>query len=64
MTAVRYRALRLRLGTQAEAARLLGLSRITITRRESDALPITREADLAITALARRSPRKPRSVPA
>jgi hypothetical protein len=51
MTAPRYRTLRLLLGTQGEVAAMLGLHRVTITKREAGTIPITTEAALAILAL-------------
>lgn len=60
MSPADYKAARERLGTQAEVAALLGLSRVTVARRETGALPITTEAALAIDALQAR-PRTPRS---
>lgn len=40
------------LGSQAEAARLLGVHPTTLSRRENGRLPVTREQALAIWALA------------
>jgi DNA-binding XRE family transcriptional regulator len=54
MTAEQYKAIRERIGTQEEIAKKLGLNRVTIARRETGTLPITREAELAITALKKR----------
>ena len=51
MTPEQYRTARERCGTQAQVAELLGLSRITIIRREAGELPITKEAALAIRSL-------------
>lgn len=46
-----YKRHRLILGTQKRAAELLGVTRLTILRREAGRLPITREAALAIERL-------------
>ena len=51
MTAARYRAERRRRGTQEDVARLLRVSRVTVARRESGRIPITREAWLALLSL-------------
>ena len=52
MDAAQYKALRERLGlTQAGLAARLGVTRETITRRETGAATITEEAALAIRAL-------------
>lgn len=59
MTHAQYKAARERIGTQEEVAAMLGLNRVTIARRETGALPITREAELAITALKKRRRKKP-----
>lgn len=51
MTAAEYKRRRTALGhTQATLAKVLGLARGTIARRETGALPITPEAALAILA--------------
>jgi DNA-binding XRE family transcriptional regulator len=47
-----YRKLRIRFGSQVAAAKVLGLDRGTLIRREQGRLPITPEAALAIAALA------------
>lgn len=52
MTPETYKTLRKRLGTQAEVAALLGVARASVNRRENGKKPITREAALAIQALA------------
>ena len=51
MNATDYKAERQRRGTQASVAALLGLARETVARRETGALPIPREAELALLAL-------------
>lgn len=51
MTAAEYKAVRTHLGTQAEVAARLGVSRETIARRETGALPISTEAALALASL-------------
>jgi DNA-binding XRE family transcriptional regulator len=53
----KYRELRKTIGTQAEVAKLLGLSRLTIIRRESGNIAVTPEAAVAIRALS--SPHNP-----
>lgn len=49
-----YRALRKAMGTQAEVAAMLEAARETIARRETGKDRITREAALALEALAKR----------
>ena len=52
MTAAEYKRRRAALGhTQATLAKVLGLARGTIARRETGALPITPESALALQAL-------------
>lgn len=52
MTPTEYKRLRTALGhTQQTLADVLGLARGTIARRETGALPITKEAALALSAL-------------
>ena len=51
MTAADYKATRKRLGTQAEVAALLGVTRETVARRETCKLTITKEAALALLAV-------------
>lgn len=46
-----YKAIRELLGNQAAVAGMLGVTRETISRRESGIQPIDREAELAIKAL-------------
>lgn len=48
MKALEYKRLRKQLGTQADAASWLGVTRETIVRRESGEQPIGKEAELAI----------------
>ena len=48
-----YKATRERLGTQAEVARLLGVNRVTVAKRENGTMTITSEAVLAIQSLRR-----------
>lgn len=43
-------------GTQVAVSRMLGVHQVTIARRETGALPITREAALALAALPLRRP--------
>ena len=53
MTAAEYRKIRKHLGTQAEVAALLGVDRVTVSKRENgDArYPISKEAALALRQL-------------
>ena len=51
MTAKAYKRERIKLGTQAHVASLLGVSRVSIARRETGARPISREAWIALTSL-------------
>lgn len=52
MTAAEYKRRRAALGhTQATLAKVLGLARGTIARRETGALPITSEAALALLSV-------------
>ncbi len=46
-----YRKIRKAIGTQQTVADRLGIDRVTVARRETGALPITREAALAILSL-------------
>lgn len=57
MTAARYKTLRKKVGTWKAVAEMLGLNWSTIARREAGTLPITKEAALAIEALAGRAAR-------
>jgi len=51
MTAAEYKTTREHLGTQAEAACLLGVNRVTVAKRENGTMTITNEAVLAIRSL-------------
>ena len=51
MTADDYKTERNRRGTQEEVAALLGVSRVTIARRETGTRPVMSEAWLALLAL-------------
>ena len=52
MTPAQYRRQRERLGlTQAELAARLGVTRETVTRRETGKKPITGEAEMAIKSI-------------
>jgi transcriptional regulator with XRE-family HTH domain len=51
MTAAAYKAKRLQRGTQHEVAKLLGVTRVTIARRETGTRPVTLEAWLALLSL-------------
>jgi DNA-binding XRE family transcriptional regulator len=53
MTATEYKAAREHLGTQAEVARLLGVNRVTVAKRENGTMTLTTEAVLAIQSLRR-----------
>jgi hypothetical protein len=53
MTAAEYKATREHLGTQADVARLLGVNRVTVAKRENGTMTITNEAVLAIQSLRR-----------
>ena len=55
MTREKYKATRETIGTQADAAPLLGVNRVTLATRESGAWEITREAALALEALKKRA---------
>lgn len=46
-----YKAEREKRGTQAEVAEKLGVSRITLARRETGTRPVSREAWLALLSL-------------
>ena len=50
-TAKRYKAARKSRGTQTAVAALLGVHQVTIARRETGRLPVSRESWLAIQAL-------------
>ena len=60
MTASEYKAERERRGTQEEVAALLGVSRVTVARRETGARPVIREAWLALLALPKKRRRAKR----
>lgn len=51
MTATQYKAERELRGTQGEVSAMLGVSRVTIARRETGARPVIQEAWLALLAL-------------
>lgn len=57
MNAANYKAERERRGTQGEVAALIGVSRVTIARRETGTRPVTREAWLALLALPKKRAR-------
>ena len=64
MTATEYKATRERIGTQTEVARLLGVNRVTVAKRENGTMTITNEASLAIQSLRRpRGKRKSENAP-
>lgn len=51
MTPRQYKTARTLHGTQATVAAMLGVDRVTVAKRETGALPISREAELAIRSL-------------
>ena len=53
MTQEDYKRLRKKVGSQTEVAELLGLSRPTIQRRESEKARITEEMAIALREIAR-----------
>ena len=59
MTAAEYKFERERRGTQEHVAALLGVSRVSIARRETGGQVITREAQLALFSLKKIKKRKP-----
>lgn len=60
MNADDYKAERERRGTQEDVAALLGVSRVTIARRETSTRPVIREAWLALLALPKKRARAKR----
>ena len=60
MTASEYKSERERRGTQEEVAALLGVSRVTIARRETGTRPVIREAWLSLLALPKKRKRSKR----
>jgi DNA-binding transcriptional regulator YiaG len=52
VTASEYKALREKVGTQAEVSARLQVSRVTVAKRETGAMVITEEAARALSALA------------
>lgn len=60
MTASEYKSERERRGTQEDVAVLLGVSRVTIARRETGTRPVSREAWLALLALPKKRKRSKR----
>ncbi len=56
MSPAEYKAEREKRGTQKEVASLLGVSRVTIARRETGTRPVIREAWLALLALQKQTP--------
>ena len=63
MNAQQYKDQRSNLGTQAEVAAMLGVTRGTIAKRETGTVEINREAELALLMLAKlpKSRRTPES---
>ena len=58
MNADDYKAEREKRGTQAEVAAQLGVSRVTVARRETGTRPVIREAWLALLALPKKRNRR------
>lgn len=58
MTPADYKSERELRGTQLTVAAQLQISRITIARRETGALPISREAELALLSIPRKRNKK------
>ena len=54
LTATEYQTARQQRGTQAAVAARLGVSRVTVAKRETGAMVITTEAALALRALPKR----------
>lgn len=54
MNPEQYKAEREKRGTQAEVAEKLGVSRITLARRETGTRPVSRECFLALLSLPKR----------
>ena len=64
MNAADYQTERKKRGTQESVAAMLGVARETLARRETGALPINREAELALLALpAKRRKRRSSNTP-
>jgi transcriptional regulator with XRE-family HTH domain len=63
MGPLEYKAERERRGTQEDVAALLGVSRVTIARRETGTRPVIREAWLALLALPKKRARAKRPNP-
>lgn len=55
MNPEQYKAEREKRGTQAEVAAKLGVSRITLARRETGTRPVSKECFLALLSLRRKS---------
>lgn len=53
MSPSEYKAVREKIGTQMEAAEMLGVNRVTVAKRENGSMTITNEASLAIQSLRR-----------
>lgn len=58
----RYKIRRQKVGTQAQVARMLGVSRETISRRESGTFAITHEAWIALESLKPKRATVPKTV--
>lgn len=59
MTPATYRKHRRILGSRAKAAKILGVSRETIRRRETGVTPVSTEAAAAMVALTESKPQPP-----
>lgn len=55
LNAIKYKLARILRGTQTEVAMLLGVTQVTISRRETGRVPVTKEMWLAIMALPERN---------
>jgi DNA-binding XRE family transcriptional regulator len=63
VTATQYKTERELRGTQGEVSAMLGVSRVTIARRETGARPVIQEAWLALLALPKKKKHNKRSLP-
>ncbi len=48
MNCARYQHLRMSLGTQEQVSAMLGIHRVTLARRETGKIPITKEMTMAL----------------
>jgi DNA-binding XRE family transcriptional regulator len=49
--AEKYKTARKLIGTQKEVAKMLGIDRVTVAKRETGVLQISRESELALAAI-------------